>query len=229
MHMLKRKTIISLVCLLFSTISLAQTVPEKYVVIVFENTRYYWEEGKHLHFKENYYWISPVDSLIERGVAYPLYIPSGEDCIFEKRDTSIFSNIAMCNLNGLLCRKTFHVEESSPSYETMKTIDNNKRRILVEDIRYSSRLGIFQKRKEKTVISYVPVIGRIQKGRLRTDEGEELISYYITSLERVGEGILNEREELCVLHTDYSMMDYSCFAEHNQRIQKGFRRMKLGK
>ena len=99
----------------------------------------------------------------------------------------------------------------------------------MEDIRYSSRLGIFQKRKEKTVVSYVPVIGRIQKGRLRTDEGEELISYYITSLECVGEGILNEREELCVLHTDYSMMDFSCFADHSQRIQKGYRKLKQGK
>ena len=210
--------------LLFSHLSfpsMAQKDAEKYVVFIFEDTRYYSEYGKTTRQSEAYYWISSVDSLLNDGVLYPLFLPfQKEGSVVVHNDTVYLSSLT--NENGLMRLNDPKQDHDSYSFPLVNWLDRNKvkkQRIIIKHKSISNYP--IQRKKEEINIYFVPVFGQFREGILSIDNNNNIRSYYAIEGERIEKAILDENEMQAVSLIDCSLVDFCAFIDPYSVYHKG--------
>lgn len=220
--MLKKiSVVLFLMSLLTPFQSMAQKGAKKYVVFIFEDTRYYSEYGKRSRQSESYFWISSVDSLLNDGVLYPLYLPFQEEGSVLVHDDIVYLS-SLTNENGLMKLDDPKQNRDSFCYLFIKWLNENKVKKQSIVIRHKSlSKHPLQKIKEEINIYFVPVLGQFCEGILRIDDNRSIRSYYVLDGERIEKANLDEKEMNAVSFFDCSLVDFSSFIEPYSVYHKG--------
>lgn len=204
----------------------AQKEAEKYVVFIFEDTRYYSENGKTIRQSETYYWISSVDSLLNDGVLYPLYLPCQYEGSVSIHNDSVYLS-SLTNENGLMVMNELKLDYDSYCFPLIKWLDGNKKikqRVIIKHT--SSSNHSIQRKKEVINIYFVPVLGIFSEGLLRVDENKEIRSYYAIDGEKIKKANLDEKEKRAISFFDCSLVDFSAFIDPYSVYHKGYSLLK---
>lgn len=221
--MLKKSKLFVVLLLLLhlSFPSKAQKETEKYVVFIFEDTRYYSEYGKTTHQSEVYYWISSVESLLNDGVLYPLYLPfQKEGSVSVHNDTVYLSSLT--NENGMMKINGPIKNHHSYSFTLINWLDRNKKKKQSVKIKHAlfSKHSI-RRKTEEINIYFVPVLGKFCEGILRVDDNKNIRSYYAIEGERIEKANLDEKEKRAISFFDCSLVDFSAFITPYSVYHKG--------
>ena len=215
------------VLLLSSVSALAQKKAEKYVVFIFEDTRYYSENGKTSRQSENYYWIAKVDSLFNNGSLYPLYLPvmKNKGAVVLHNESVYLSSLS--NGNGLMRMDESIQDYNSYSYPLIKLLDENKIKKQSIKLKHKSLFKHpLQRKKEVITIYFVPVLGLFDEGLLNIDGQKFSRSYYAIDGENIEAVELEENEMLLVSVLDCSLVDFSAFIDPYSVYHKGYMLLK---
>ena len=219
--MLKSNKSIIIACLfsLLTFSSLAQKVPEKYIVFIFEDTRNYKDyHGKRLSFCEYYYWIAKCDTLFKNHSVSQLYIPSNDGSITVSGDGEVYLSNFM-SLNG--SNKDENHYSDSPFIQWINK--QKKRKTQSIKIVYALNNQDAIKRKKETVnIYYLPVVGCFSQGKMLTKDKEWLTMYYPDSVNSFEVADLTEREKEFLRFLDCSVLDFSSNTYNYDVFHKGF-------
>lgn len=216
------KVIAVISLLLNSMLSMSQEVAEKYVVYIFEDTRVYSESGKTTRQSETYYWISNVDSLLEKGRLYPLYLPSVKDGSIVAQNGNVYLS-PLANDNGMTSEsKTTLISLDSYSYPLVKWLDENKIEKQSITIKHSMPTKLPLRRlKEKIKIYYVPVSGHFGVGELKIDRQNSIHAYFALDMDTIELAPLEDVDIQKISFYDCSFVDFSSFMEAFSIFQKG--------
>jgi len=219
--MLKRNKSILIACLfsLFTFSSLAQHVPEKYIVFIFENTRNYKDNcGKRLSFCEYYYWIAKCDTLLKNHSVSQLYIPSDDKFFTENGDGEVYLSDFMF-LNGSNKDENHH--STSPIIQWINK--QNKSKIQSIKIVHATNNQDAIKRKKETVnVYYLPVLGHFSQGKMLVKGKKWVMMYYPDPVSSFEVADLTEREKEYLRFLDCSALDFSSNTYDYDVFQKGF-------
>ena len=223
MPMLKKSNVlfVFLMSLLIPFQSMAQENAKKYVVFIFEDTRYYTEYGKRTCCSESYFWISSVDSLLHDRLLYPLYLPFQDEGSVLVHDNNVYLS-SMTNENGQTKLNDANQNRDSSCYSFIKWLNDNKvkkQSILIKHKSLSK--SPLQRTKERINIYYVPVLGHFYEGILQIDENKSIRSYYVPEGERIEKTDLDEKEIQALSFIDCSIVDFSSFIEPYSVYHKG--------
>lgn len=223
MRMSKISKVVAVISLLLnSMISMSQEIPEKYVVYIFEDTRVYSESGKTTRQSETYYWISNVDSLLEKGHLYPLYLSSVKDGSIIAQNGNVYLS-PLANVNGMTSEsKITLISPDSFSYPLVKWLDENKIEKQTISIKHTMPAKLpLRRMKEKIKIYYVPVSGPFGVGELQIDRQNSIQAYYALDMDKIGLAALEDVDIQKISYYDCSLVDFSSFMEAYSFFQKG--------
>ena len=216
------RTIIFLACffglLHASTMSSIAQQTDKYLILIFEDLREYRESGKKIQFKNDYYWVLKFEELKSRN-AVPLYIPIDKNTVITYNDSVYLDNTPLSNLNGFAFEEMDHNEYS---YGFVKWLHEN--RIKIQEIKVKNTgqtQGLVKRVKERVNVYYIPVIGGLEKGCLRSD-GNNSLAYYPVKIDLMEKATLSEEERISISFLDCSAFNFSDFDKVSSRYQKGF-------
>ncbi len=219
--MLKRNKSIIIACFfsLFTFSSLAQQVPEKWIVFIFENTRSYKDiRGKRLSFCEYYYWIANSDSLFKNHSVSQLYIPSNDGAVTVDGNGELYLSNFMF-LNG--SNKDDYYYADSPFIQWI----NKQKKSKIQSIKISYAINnqdAIKRKKETVNVYYLPVSGCFSQGKMITKDKEWVMMYYPDPVNGFEVADLTEREKEFLRFLDCSVLDFSSHTFNYDVFHKGF-------
>lgn len=211
--------IVSILFFSFSLSSLAQQVPEKYIVFIFEDVRNYSDyRKKDLCFREVFFWIADCDSFQKAHSISPLYIPYDDNAITTDTDGGRWlSNLLI--LNGSSPKDL--LSSGSPFVQWI----NKQRKTKLQSIKIANapnKRSSLKRKKETVNIYYVPVKGCFNKGKMYVKGDGWVKMYYPESIDGFEVAVLSDSEIELLHFLDCSAFDFSLYTYNNEAFQKGF-------
>lgn len=229
--MLKKTEVIVLLTIIFSllypSISLAQELPEKYIIISFVESRSIVMNRRTQKIRENYYWISPLDSLVSKQKVFPLFLScSSEYAILPERVLGL-EEISLTNFNGKINVNTiFHDSDVEVVQQLVRTVEHNKKRVQSVKTTYQNDKTSSIKRKNKILRVYVTYIyGIFQKRQICGKRNIITDIFFPVYIEESNPVYLNDEERRALFFFDYSNVDNSELSIPQSVFDQGFGRI----
>ena len=218
--------LLTVLCSLSSSFSLAQNQPEKYIIISFVESRGI-VQGRHtIKIHENYYWISPLDSLISKQKIFPLFLSrSSKYAILPERVLGI-GDISLTNINGMIDLGTIsHESDVEVVQQLVKTVERNKIQVQSVITAYQNdKKSLIKRKKERLRVYVTPVFGVFQKRQICGKGNIISDIFFPVYIEESDSVYLSDDERRALFFYDYSNVDNSELSLPQNLYDQGFGR-----